>query len=179
MNDMINANGTAPSKAEEVKERLLNSFQTYYNVNREKEDPFDATAEFHSHGEQFFFFKVAKYADIDSNEYVYVSTMDALTPEAVTELSKTAWERGIAKVHPGEGHKNSDVSLYLICNSISEEAEKLVKKTKYSKSYMFTFYGWSNFRLVALDLSTQKCVSNRLGSDLKKNLQAAAVPQNK
>lgn len=161
----------------EAAERLLNSFQAYYNVNREPEEPFDATAEFHSHGEQYFFFKVAKYADIDSNEYVYLSKQETLTPETVLELSKTAWERGIAKVHPGEGHKNSDVSLYFICDSIPQEAVQQIKKTKYSKSYMFTFYGWSNFRLVAVDLSTGSCYSNRLGSDLKKNLEATAAPR--
>ena len=60
------------SDSESTLEKLLHSFESYYNVQTNGvEEPFSATAEFHSHTEQYFLVKEAHIADIDSNDYVY------------------------------------------------------------------------------------------------------------
>lgn len=56
----------------EALERVLRSYQTYYNIKTEAvEPPFAAEAIFGSHNEQYFLIKKAKVADIDTNETVY------------------------------------------------------------------------------------------------------------
>mgnify|MGYP003300461203 CR=1 FL=1 len=44
------------------------------------------------------------------------------------------------------------------------------KKTKLSKTYKLGIYGWSNFRLCAMELSSGQIYCNKFGSDLKKIL---------
>ena len=56
----------------ELLDRLLRSFQVYYNVKREDvTPPFVAEAEFHTHDEQFFLVKSAVLAEAESREYIY------------------------------------------------------------------------------------------------------------
>ena len=63
----------------EALERVLRFYQTYYNIKTEAvEPPFAAEAIFGSHNEQYFLFKKAKVADIDTNETVYFATRAAL-----------------------------------------------------------------------------------------------------
>lgn len=154
---------------EEKLESVLKAYTRFYNIKREEvAPPFDAEAEFISHNEQFILVKAAKIAEIDSNEFVYFKSVDRLTEETLIELDKTAWERGLSKVNPGPGHRNSDVSLIIIADKIDEDAFKLVKKLKHSKSYLFTFHGWSNYKLIAIDLSDNRTTFNRQGRTLKK-----------
>jgi hypothetical protein len=154
---------------EEKLESVLKAYTRFYNIKREEVDPpFDAEAEFISHNEQYILVKSAKIAEIDSNEFVYFKSVDRLTEETLTELDKTAWERGLSKVNPGPGHRNSDVSLIIIADKIDEDAFKLARKLKHSKSYLFTFHGWSNYKLIAIDLSDNRTTFNRQGRTLKK-----------
>ena len=154
---------------EEKLESVLKAYTRFYNIKREEvEPPFDAEAEFISHNEQYILVKSAKIAEIDSNEFVYFKSVDRLTEETLTELDKTAWERGLSKVNPGPGHRNSDVSLIIIADKIDEDAFKLARKLKHSKSYLFTFHGWSNYKLIAIDLSDNRTTFNRQGRTLKK-----------
>lgn len=154
---------------EEKLESVLKAYTRFYNIKRDDvEPPFDAEAEFISHNEQYILVKSAKIAEIDSNEFVYFKSVDRLTEETLTELDKTAWERGLSKVNPGPGHRNSDVSLIIIADKIDEDAFKLARKLKHSKSYLFTFHGWSNYKLIAIDLSDNRTTFNRQGRTLKK-----------
>ena len=94
----------------EALERVLRSYQTYYNIKTEAvEPPFAAEAIFGSHNEQYFLIKKAKVADIDTNETVYFATEESLSKDRLLELDSIAWERGTANVQPSSNHRNSDV----------------------------------------------------------------------
>ena len=154
-------------------EKLLHSFEDYYTVSTETSAvPFVAEAVFKSHSEQYMLVKAAKIADIDSNEFVFFysdsADGDALAPQKITELAKIAWGRGLERITPYYGHRNSDVTLILLSERFSEESFKLVKKLKFYKSYKFGLFGWSAFRALAYETSTGRAVTNRRGSDLKK-----------
>ena len=75
----------------EALERVLRSYQTYYNIKTEAvEPPFAAEAIFGSHNEQYFLIKKAKVADIDTNETVYFATEESLSKERLLELDAIA-----------------------------------------------------------------------------------------
>ena len=156
-----------------VLKTLLHSFERYYNVKAgepgtEAARPFAAEAEFHSHSEQYFLTRAAHIADIDSHEYVFFAEEDNLTSDRLAELESAAWEEGLSRVQPGPGHRNSDVSLIIIADNIEETAFKQVSRIKHSKSYRFSLYGWSNFRVLAYEISSGRISCNRLGKSLKK-----------
>lgn len=156
----------------EALNKLLPSYKSYFDIKTENvTPPFTAEAEFHSHNEQYILIKAAKIASMDSHEYVFFAADDSqknLTSQKFIELDKIAWETGISRVNPVENHKNSDVTLILLFDTIEPEAEKLIKKAKHSKTYMLGFRGYSNYSVIALSLSDNKIVYNRFGRNYKK-----------
>ena len=155
-------------------EKILECFKRYYNVSTENiAQPFIARAEFKSHNEQYFLVKAAKVADIDSNESVFFYDADsahneALTPDFIHELAQTAWQRGLENFKPYYGHRNTDVSLIITAEQIPDAVFNSIKKIKFYKSYKLGFFGWSSFRILALETSTGRSAANRRGADLKK-----------
>ena len=152
----------------DILQAVLRSFVRYYNVRENPTPPFAAEAEFHSHSEQYFLTRAAHIADIDSHEYVFFAEEDHLTPERLEELGGKAWNEGLARVKPGPGHRNSDVVLIIIANIIEEKVFGQISKIKYSKSYRFSLHGWSNFRVLAYEVSSGRIACNRAGKSLKK-----------
>lgn len=150
-------------------QNIIQSFEQYYTVKMENiAQPFVAEAEFRSHSEQYVLVKAAKIADIDSNEFVFFAQENILTAEKLLSLDYSAWNEGLSRVKPYSGHRNSDVSLIITADKIEEEAFRMIKKLRHYKSYYLSFWGWSNYRLLAYEVSTGKAVTNRLGKDLKK-----------
>lgn len=154
---------------QETLDKFLKAYQTYYTIESEKcLEPFAATATFSIHNEQYMLIKAAKYADINSNEYVYFFTSDDIDESNFARIKKIAWEDGISKVVPDTTHRNSDVTLIIICENIPKEIRKTLKKSREYKSYALGFKGWSNFRLVAIECSSGDVILNSQGQQLKK-----------
>ena len=148
-------------------ENVLLSYKKYYDVSKNPGGTFCATAEFHSHEEQYFLTRSARIAEVDSNEYVYFSLEEKLSLQKLKELSNAAWADGLSKVKPFYGHKNSDISLIVIAGSVEKDATKEAKKIKLHKSYKFSFFGWSNFSLIVYDVSARKTWFNWHGRNLR------------
>ena len=156
----------------EALEKVLPAFEQYYTVNKDSPTlPFMAEAEFRSHNEQYFLVRSAHIADIDSNEFVYFAGVPVLDDAILSQLTTKAWETGLEKVKPHEGHRNSDITLIIFADKIAETTQNSIKKTKFYKSYKFSFWGWSNFKLAVVELTTLGIYSNRLGKDYRKLLE--------
>ena len=154
--------------ANDALETFLTKFERYYNVQKSGAPaPFDALAEFHSQTQQYFLVKSARIADIESNEYVFFSSQNELTAERLVQLDKEAWSQGLARVRPHGGHKNSDITLIALADTVSDDAKKLAKKLKHYKSYKFGLCGWSGYRSLVYETSSGTCVTNRLGKNLR------------
>lgn len=159
-------------KNNDVFSRVLHSFEAYYDINVDNVcSPFVAEAEFHSHAEQYFFVKEAKLAEVDSNEYVYFALEDNLNLPHLHELKQIAWDTGLSRVKPFSGHKNSDVVLVILTENVTEDVLNAIRKIKLHKSYYFSFYGWSDFRLVVLETSSGRLAYNKAGRNLKEVFQ--------
>ena len=155
----------------QIIEKVLPSFERYYTVKKVSDPPFCAEAEFRSHNEQYFLVRSAHIADIDSNEFVFFASIPNLDSQKLNELTKSAWENGLTRVKPYNGHRNSDVTIIIITDKIDEETKKAIKKTKLYKSYKFSFWGWSNFKLAVVEADTQGIYFNRFGKDYQKLLK--------
>ena len=166
------------NQTQQALEKILPSFKRYYTIKTEgAAEPFTAEAEFLVHGEQYMLVKAAKIADIDSREYLYFYTENSIDLEKLEHLCQKAWGTGTARLTPYYGLKNADVGLFVICNSLTAEAEKKVKKQKFYKSYKFSFYGMSRFKLVTIELDKNRICSNYAGSDFKKLVSNILFPK--
>ena len=150
-------------------EHILPLFQVYYDIQREDvTEPFAAEAAFHSHDEQYFLIKSAKYTEMDAHEYVFFAALDHLTEEDARRLDEIAWAEGLRRVQPSSIHRNTDISLILLADSVDPAAAAYIKKLRRSKSYMFLLHGYSNYRAIVIETSSGVMTCNRLGQHLKK-----------
>ena len=155
--------------SKEALQTLLKSYYRYYNVKEEGvEPPFDAEAEFLAQDVQYFLVKSAKLGESDSHEYIYFAAVDHLTLAQAQMLDETAWSRGMARVEPKPNHRNSDVHLVILAEKIDDDAAQFLKKLRRYESYHHTFWGWSHYRVIALETSTGKLTCNRMGQILTK-----------
>ncbi len=151
----------------ETFERLLHSFERYYNVRREDADPpFDAVAEFHSNEEQYFLSKKLKLSEEDSNEYVYIAVRDLLDEPELLLLDDAAWALGCSRIVPGPTHRNSDITLIIIAEKVDRAAAAAIPRIHRYKNYRFTFYGWTQYRVAVFEQSTKSVITNRQGRSL-------------
>lgn len=154
---------------QETLDKILPSFQRYYDIIREDVPaPFAAVAEFHSHDEQYFLIKSARLSESDSHEYIYFATVETLDETTLQELDAKAWEIGFSKVKPHPDHRNTDITLFIVADQITEGARSMVPKIKRYKSYKFGFQGWTHYRLVAYEHTSGRAAYNRQGESLKK-----------
>ena len=155
--------------AQQALQTLLKSYYRYYNVKEEGvEPPFAAEAEFLAQDVQYFLVKSAKLGESDSHEYIYFAAVDHLTLAQAQMLDETAWSRGMARVEPKPNHRNSDVHLVILAEKMDDDAAAFLKKLRRYESYHHTFWGWSHYRVIALETSTGKLTCNRMGQILKK-----------
>lgn len=152
----------------EMLEGLLRSFGGYYTVRQDGvAAPFVAEAEFHSHTEQYLLVRAAHIADIDSNEYVFFSSEEQLTADSLTRLDERAWEEGLSRVRAGEGHRNSDIGLIILCDRADKEALKQARRIYRYKSYKWGLRGWSGYRVAIWEAESGNVSCNRLGKNIK------------
>jgi len=155
--------------SKEALQTLLKSYYRYYNVKEEGvEPPFDAEAEFLAQDVQYFLVKSAKLGESDSHEYIYFAAVDHLTLAQAQMLDETAWSRGMARVEPKPNHRNSDVHLVILAEKMDDDAAAFLKKLRRYESYHHTFWGWSHYRVIALETSTGRLTCNRMGQILTK-----------
>ena len=155
--------------AKEDLEKHLISYSRYYTIKKEDvTEPFYCEAEFISHTEKFVLVKAAHIADIDSNEFVYFHASDNLTLDNLLACVEKAWETGIGRVKPYNGHRNSDITVVFFSNKIEDEVFSSIKKVKKYKSYKFSLWGYSHLRVVIKDVSNGQISSNFQGRSLRK-----------
>lgn len=149
--------------------RILYSFERYYNIKHSVDvvEPFVAEAEFHSHDEKYVLIRTAKIAEVDSHEFVFFAEVENLTDEDLEKFDSAAWQIGLSRVKPSFIHRNSDITLIIIADKIDASVCKKIKKIKHYKSYCFSFKGWSEYRLLAYEISSGKVVHNRVGASLR------------
>ncbi len=155
--------------ANEALQILLKSYMRYYNVNQEDvAKPFAAEAVFHSKDVQYFLVKSVKMSESESHEYIYFAATPHLTLDQAKELDEAAWQRGMAQVVAKPGHRNTDVHLIALADKLDDDAAMFLKKLRRYESYNHTFWGWSHYRVIAMETSSGRLVFNRMGQILKK-----------
>lgn len=153
----------------EALDLVLNSYGVYYNVSREDvTEPFAAEAAFHAQEAQYFLVKAVQMSATESHEYIFFAVTEHLTLELAQQYDKIAWETGMARVVSGPNHRNTDVALVILADHVDDDAAAFLKKLRRYQSYKHTFHGWSHYRIVALETSSEKLVFNRMGQSMKK-----------
>lgn len=154
-------------------ERLLKSYQAYYNIHlmEEEQNPIVARCDFFEHSQRYVLSKKAELWSADSEEFLYLLNIPHLTLELFEQYKEVVREDGMNRLHIGPGHMYSFITPIFICDICDEDARKALKKCRIYKSFHFSLHGWMNFRAAVVELNTNKISTNRSGHDLAKILK--------
>lgn len=169
------ASASAKDEKHLVLKRILAAHETWFDVHRDYAYAgltFPGYAEFHSHGERYVLVKRAKLWEADTHEYLFFVEAETLSEDEVTRWVEFMKTDGLKKVQPDPNHMSSGVSLVIIAESCTEEAKRVVRKTRFRKNFAFGIRGWADVRLVVADLSEGAVYANAAGKQMKPTIEA-------
>lgn len=123
---------------------------------------------FKSHGEEYFLIRAAKITEMDSSETAFFADVEELDEEGYVDMLDKVWDETLSRAEVKPNHRNSDGILIITADRIDDATKKRIKKTRRYKSYRFSFWGWSEVRVIAYEHDSGKVVCNRQGDMLKK-----------
>lgn len=161
-------------------DRLLNVYSHTCDIYRDVEvegGSFPAAAFYFLRDENYLLSKKHVLSAVEQHEYLYFFLTDHLDEQTLQEQIALSKQAGLSLVKPHKDHMFSNVGLVVLANTISPEAKKLIKKTRFRKNYKLSFHGWTEYQLAAMETSTNCFLSNPAGTEARKNLERNFAPK--
>lgn len=161
--------GLAGSR-EEITEKLLRSYQRYYNINHAEaeQSPLVARCDYFEHSEKYVISRKAELWSADSEEFLYLFDVPHLTAEVYEACMKQATEDGMGRMNIGPGHMYTYITAVIISDSADEDAVKALKKSRLHKSFHFSFHGWMDYRAALVLTDSDRLQTNGAGRCMTK-----------
>ena len=158
---------------EQAVSRLLESYKTYYNITDCPSGPkgLRAVCEFYERSEKFVLSKKAELWSADCEEFIYLFDVPELTLSVYEECRNFAYNDGMERSHIGPGHMYTYITPVFICDSFQADAGKALKKCHIYKSFRFALHGWMDFHTAALEVGSNRIITNRSGRCVEKVLK--------
>ncbi|MBZ9686245.1 hypothetical protein G9F72_007870 [Clostridium estertheticum] len=153
-------------------ENLLAKYNKNFNISKNIDlcdKRINLFAEYKGIGARTFITQKDVIDKFEFNEYCVVNAYDKINMEDVVEYTEYLKTLINTLVKPHREHKSSTFTGVIICNaSIDKNTENFIKKFKFTKPYKLYFHGWSDIRLLLVDLSNNLVISNKQGNSVKK-----------
>ncbi|MGN0298579.1 MAG: hypothetical protein ACI4C1_05270 [Lachnospiraceae bacterium] len=159
---------------EKVVERLLKSFEVYYNITRFEEErqlPLVALCEFFQHDQKYMVSKKAELWATYNEEFLYLFNLSHLTQKEYQRCLDYAYEDGMRRMNIGPNHMCSSITVVILCDDYDKEAKAALKQCRISKSFHFSLHGWMDVRTVMIPTSEEKFYHNSVGRSNAKILK--------
>ena len=160
--------------------KLLDAYSHQYDIDRNvvvEGFVYPATATYYLRDENYLISKQHVLSAVEQHEYLYFYLTDHLTADDLQSQIDLSKRAGLGKVKPHKDHMFSNVGLIVLANTISPEARKLIQKTRFRKNYKLSFWGWTEYQLAAMEVSTSSFFSNPAGKGAKKILEQNFAPK--
>ena len=166
-----------------LKERLdvlLEAYTRHYDIERDvtvEGGTFPATATYYMRDENYAFSKKIVISALEQHEYLYFYLADHLDAETLQKQIDLSMKAGMARVKPHKEHMCSYVTLVILADTIDPEAQELIQKTRFHKSFRLSLHGWMEYHIAAMECSTMSFLSNPGGKGARKNLESNFGPR--
>jgi hypothetical protein len=159
---------------DEYIENLHKKFERHFNIEKDIAlfgEKIDFHANFCNITGRTFITKKDVIDKCENYEYCYIKKLDT-----ATEVETAAYGQFLKKIvdeciEPGKDHMSTYVTGAIICNSIDDNAKKIIEKYSYSKAYSFYLKGWCDVRLLCIDLNNNEIITNKAGKRVQKVYQ--------
>lgn len=155
-------------------ELLLKAYSYSYEITRDVQvegDSFPAAAFFFLRDEHYLVRRDMRLYATEQHEYAYFAVADHLDAAGLQRQIDLSLKAGLAQVKPHKEHMCSYVTLVILAETIAPDAKKLLKRTRFHKNFRFTFHGWMEYHIAAMECSTMSFFSNPAGREARKTLE--------
>lgn len=150
---------------------LLDSYSAYYDVRPNEgltDLPLCFQADFYQRGEKYWISKKIPIWGNETNEFCYIFSAEFFDRAAVSRCIEYALNDGLPRVKPHKEHQYTNIKAVFVASAFDKDALEEIRSRKFSKSYNHSFWGYSNLLTGAVNLSTEKVITNRAGAELEK-----------
>ena len=153
---------------------LRESYSAYYNLidNTGEESftdlPLVFKADYLQRGEKYWITKSIPIWGNETNEFCYIFSDEFFDRSMISRCIDYALDDGLPRVKPHKEHQYTNIKTVFIASAFDSDALEEVRSRKFSKSYNHSFWGYSTLLTGAVNLSTEKVVTNRAGAELDK-----------
>ena len=161
-------------------EQLLKAYSYYFDIERDvtvEGGSFPAAAKYHLREENYVATKAHTIYATEQHEYVYFYLTEHLDAETLGQQIQLARESGLAEINPHSEHMFSYVTLIILADAIDPDAQQLLKKTRFRKNFCLALHGWMEFHIAAMEVSTNRFLSNPAGKEARKTLERNFAPK--
>lgn len=152
--------------------RVMKSYEAYYDVHRTMDDLFAARMDFHMENDNYVIFKKNVTNQAMVHEYCWLLVVKHLDSKVYQQAEAEVLRRGMDLIHPKQNHHMSTtLSLLAVCETCESDALKALRRSHMHKEFRFGLGGYMDFHAAAAVLEKDTVVSNFSGTDLKKNLK--------
>ena len=155
-------------------DKLLKAYSHRYNVEVDVDVPgghYPAAATFFLRDENYLISSKHVLSAVENHEYVYFYLTDRLDEETLQRQIDITREDALGRIHPCKDHMSSFVTLVILADTITPEAQKLIKKTRFHKNFRLALHGWMEYHIAAMEISTHSFLSNPAGKEARKTLE--------
>ena len=150
---------------------LEEAYGAYYNIIPDAdagELPLVFRADYFSRDEGYFLMKKNTVWGNETNEYCYLFSAPSFDADTVNKCIDYALADGMPRVKPHREHQYTNIKTVFVADGFDDETLKLVKTRKFSKSYRFSLYGYSELLTAAVDISREQAFTNPAGQTQQK-----------
>ena len=161
-------------------EKLLDAYSYYFDIERDvpvEGGQFPATAFYHFREENYIDTKAHVVYATEQHEYVYFYVTEHLDAETLKNQIELSRQAGMGKIEPSGEHMFSFVTLVILAATMHPEAKKLIKKTRFRKTFRLALHAWREYHIAAMECSTQSFFSNPAGKEARKTLERNFAPK--
>ena len=148
---------------------LKDSYTAYYNISDrdESEIPLVFSADYLSRDEKYWLSKKIPGWANETNEFCYVFSSEFFDRATVSKCIDFALNEGLPRVKPHKEHQYTNIKTVFVASAFDDDALEEIKSRKFSKSYNHSLWGYTDLLTGAVNLSSEKVITNRAGDGLK------------
>lgn len=155
----------------EAVEKIISSYQYYYNINRiEDRQPIVARCDYFVENESHFLFRKARLWTAEQEQFLYLLDVENLDLETFETMNNYILSDGMDRLHVGPGHMSSEIVPVYICSGCDSKVYDILKGSAQRKSFRFTLHGWMDFYPVVVNLGKESADAPSAGKEVVKSI---------
>ncbi|KRQ87160.1 hypothetical protein ABG79_00958 [Caloramator mitchellensis] len=104
----------------------------------------------------------------ENNEFIFIKQANNWDLVEVEHFTKELIRISNLLIKPNRYHMSTAITGVILTEKSNQAIQQFVEKFKYNKSYMFYLHGWSEIRLLLVDLVNMRVYTNKAGKGVKK-----------